>query len=188
MTVDDPRIFRTLFSNVRLSWVWLIARVYLGSVWLAAGWHRLHDSVWLDGEATLRGYENQPADAIHIPVLQDGQAALLQFLVDRDWYGWVATIIAAGQTLAGIALILGFLTGAAAAGGLLGSRFTLAGAFGLTPLVDILAVLLMLAWKTAGWIGFDRWLLPLLGAPWQGGRLVQRRSLPHGVHASPPTS
>jgi aldehyde dehydrogenase (NAD+) len=26
--------------------------------------------------------------------------------------------------------------------------------------------LLMLAWKTAGWLGLDRWLLPALGTPW----------------------
>jgi thiosulfate dehydrogenase [quinone] large subunit len=32
-------------------------------------------------------------------------------------------------------------------------------------------VWLVLAWKTAGWIGLDRWLLPLLGMPWRGGVL-----------------
>jgi thiosulfate dehydrogenase [quinone] large subunit len=29
-----------------------------------------------------------------------------------------------------------------------------------------LAVLLILAWKVAGWYGLDRWLLSLLGTPW----------------------
>jgi thiosulfate dehydrogenase (quinone) large subunit len=29
-----------------------------------------------------------------------------------------------------------------------------------------LAILLMLAWKVAGWYGLDRFLLPRIGAPW----------------------
>ncbi len=32
-----------------------------------------------------------------------------------------------------------------------------------------LAVLLILSWKTAGRIGLDRVLLPLLGTPWRPG-------------------
>ena len=38
-----------------------------------------------------------------------------------------------------------------------------------------LAVVLVLAWKTAGWIGLDRWLLPVLGTPWRPG-LIRRRA------------
>jgi thiosulfate dehydrogenase [quinone] large subunit len=38
-----------------------------------------------------------------------------------------------------------------------------------------LSILPVLAWKTAGWIGLDRWLLSLLGATWQPGTLFQRR-------------
>jgi len=29
----------------------------------------------------------------------------------------------------------------------------------------------VLAWRNAGWIGLDRWLLPALGTPWTPGRL-----------------
>jgi hypothetical protein len=35
------------------------------------------------------------------------------------------------------------------------------------PVLAILGVLLILAWKNAGYIGLDRYLLPLLGTPWQ---------------------
>jgi thiosulfate dehydrogenase [quinone] large subunit len=45
----------------------------------------------------------------------------------------------------------------------------------------------MLAWKTAGWLGFDRWLLPLLGVPWQPGRLFQRPRANWPDEATPPT-
>jgi thiosulfate dehydrogenase [quinone] large subunit len=80
--------------------------------------------------------------------------------------------LALGLTLAGIALILGVLTGPAAfVGGCL--SIGLWGSAGV-PVVTLLfaaVVWLMLAWKTAGWIGLDRWLLPLLGMPWRGGVL-----------------
>jgi thiosulfate dehydrogenase [quinone] large subunit len=35
-------------------------------------------------------------------------------------------------------------------------------------------VLLILAWRNAGWIGLDRWVLPALGTPWQPGTLFRR--------------
>jgi thiosulfate dehydrogenase [quinone] large subunit len=30
-------------------------------------------------------------------------------------------------------------------------------------------ILLILAWRNAGYIGLDRWVLPALGTPWQPG-------------------
>jgi thiosulfate dehydrogenase [quinone] large subunit len=33
-----------------------------------------------------------------------------------------------------------------------------------------------LAWRTAGWWGLDRWLLPLLGTPWAPGQIAQRKA------------
>ena len=78
---------------------------------------------------------------------------------------------AVGQTLAGIALILGVLTGLAAlTGACLGAGVSANAATWTMPLVAV-AVGLVLAWKTAGWIGLDRWLLPALGMPWRGGAL-----------------
>jgi hypothetical protein len=38
----------------------------------------------------------------------------------------------------------------------------------------VLTILLILAWKTAGWYGLDRWLLPLIGTPWQPGEVLRR--------------
>ena len=45
--------------------------------------------------------------------------------------------------------------------------FMLAGAISTNPVMAILGVLLILAWKNAGYIGLDRYLLPLLGTPWK---------------------
>jgi thiosulfate dehydrogenase [quinone] large subunit len=87
---------------------------------------------------------------------------------------WTAQAVAVGQTLTGIALILGVFVGFAAfAGGVLGIP---ASAGVETPALFAAVVWLVLAWKTAGWIGLDRWILPLLGMPWRGGALLGDRA------------
>jgi thiosulfate dehydrogenase [quinone] large subunit len=50
-------------------------------------------------------------------------------------------------------------------------HFMMAGTASINPVMIVLSVLLILAWKTAGWWGLDRWLLPAVGTPWQTGRL-----------------
>jgi thiosulfate dehydrogenase (quinone) large subunit len=85
--------------------------------------------------------------------------------------------LAVGLTLAGIALILGVLTGPAAfIGGCLSIGLWDAAGTQVVALLFAAVVWLVLAWKTAGWIGLDRWLLPLLGMPWRGGVLFDEHS------------
>jgi thiosulfate dehydrogenase [quinone] large subunit len=86
-------------------------------------------------------------------------------------------LLALGLTLAGIALILGVLTGPAAfVGGCLSIGLWDSAGGQVVALLFAAVVWLMLAWKTAGWIGFDRWLLPLVGMPWRGGELLGERA------------
>jgi thiosulfate dehydrogenase [quinone] large subunit len=82
-------------------------------------------------------------------------------------------IMAAGLTLAGIALILGLLTGPAAfvAGCLSFASWAGQGVV-IAALHGMLVLWLMLAWKSAGWFGLDRWVLPLLGLSGRGGALI----------------
>jgi thiosulfate dehydrogenase [quinone] large subunit len=79
-------------------------------------------------------------------------------------------------TLVGVTLILGLLVGPGAfIGGCLLAGLWRGGEF---PTLQFAAVVsLILAWKTAGWIGLDRWLLPLLGLPWRSGALFGRNQL-----------
>jgi thiosulfate dehydrogenase [quinone] large subunit len=85
--------------------------------------------------------------------------------------------LALGLTLAGIALILGVLTGPAAfVGGCLSIGLWDSAGVPVVALLFAAVVWLVLAWKTAGWIGFDRWLLPLVGMPWRGGELLGERT------------
>lgn len=98
-------------------------------------------------------------------------------LLDAGWRqlqtpGDGTRIVAVGLTIAGIALLLGVLAGVAAFGG--GALLAMAPlGSGLTGIALFAAIVwLILAWKTAGWIGLDRWLLPLIGMPWRRGPLL----------------
>ena len=44
--------------------------------------------------------------------------------------------------------------------------FLLAGSASTNPIMFAMAIGVILAWKVAGYVGVDRWLLPRLGTPW----------------------
>jgi len=103
------------------------------------------------------------------PIAYDWYRSFIQFMLNEHWYSWFAPLIAIGEMAIGIALIIGLLTGfAALAGATMNFNFMLAGSASTNPVLFLLALLILLAWKIAGRIGIDRWLLPALGTPWGG--------------------
>ena len=68
----------------------------------------------------------------------------------------------------GLGLILGAFVGIAAFfGTFMNLNFILAGTVSTNPVMFLVAIFLMLAWRNAGWVGLDRWLLPKIGVPWR---------------------
>ena len=87
--------------------------------------------------------------------------------MDTNSAGWFSYVIVFGELAVGIGLIVGAFVGLAAAGGLLmNMAFLLAGTTSTNPVLVVLGFLLILAWKNAGYIGLDYFLLPMLGTPW----------------------
>jgi len=96
----------------------------------------------------------------------------LRFLLEGGHDVWFAKLVALGETGVGIALVLGALTGIAAFFGVfMNWHFVMAGTASTNGLLGVVGILIVLPWKSAGWWGLDRWLLPLLGTPWRPGRL-----------------
>jgi thiosulfate dehydrogenase [quinone] large subunit len=171
--IQDPPIARFLFQGTIASWLWLVVRVYVGYDFLEAGWHKFTDPAWMNGSGQgILGFWTRAVaipDAPAKPLITfDWYRSFLQFLIDTNSAGWFSYVIVFGELAVGIGLILGAFVGLAAAGGLLmNMAFMLAGTTSTNPVLAILAVFLILAWKNAGYVGLDRVLLPILGTPWK---------------------
>ena len=168
--IQDPPFARFLFSDTRSAIIWLPIRILLGLTWLQSGFGKLGNPAWMQGGAALQGFW-QGAVAIpeggRPPIAFDWYRGFLQSMLDAQAYTWFAPLIAIGETLVGIALITGAFVGIAAFfGAFMNWNFIMAGSASTNGLLLLGAILLVLAWKVAGYIGLDRYLLPLLGTPW----------------------
>ena len=168
--IEDPPLARFLFGDTRLAAVWTVIRVLIGYSWLTAGLHKLSDAGWMVTGDALKGYW---AGAVAIPatghpaITFDWYRSFIQGLLDSGSYVWFAKLVAVGEVLVGVALIVGgFVAVAAIFGALMNWSYIMAGSTSSNPLLLIGAIVLILAWKTAGYYGLDFFLLPRLGTPW----------------------
>ena len=172
----DPPVARALLGDVRWSWIWLILRLYLGYEWLSAGWEKLTGG-WMGATAgtALTGFVKgalTKATGAH-PDVQGFYAAFLQSVVLPNAAAW-SYVVAWGEFLVGVGLVLGLFTGIAAFfGGFMNANYLLAGTVSTNPILFIIEIFIILAWKTAGWWGLDRWVLPALGTPWRPGSIFE---------------
>lgn len=176
--IPEPLIAKILFSDTRLSIVWFFLRIYVGYQWLMAGWGKVNNPAWVGSEAgkALSGFVAgalEKTGGAHPDV--------------AGWYGdFLNTIVlpnasifsymvAFGELLVGIALILGAFTGIAAFfGAFMNMNFLFAGTVSINPLLFLIELFLILSWRSAGWLGFDRYLLPMLGTPWSKGKIFKK--------------
>jgi thiosulfate dehydrogenase [quinone] large subunit len=188
--IPEPPIARFLFADTRMAWFWLLVRLYVGYEWLSAGWEKL-TGYSLFGEAqkggawVFTGHEGiaikgfvtgalAQAGGPH-PAVQGWYAWFLQHVVLPN-AGIFAYTVTFGEVLIGLGLIVGCLTGISAFFGLfMNLNFLLAGTVSINPILGVLAILLVLAWRIAGYYGVDRYLLPLLGTPWTGSLAAKRQ-------------
>jgi thiosulfate dehydrogenase [quinone] large subunit len=170
--IQDPPIAQFLFQSTTAAWIWLVVRVWVGYQWLASGFGKLSNPEWMEtGQAILTYWKRAVAipDAPARPLITyDWYRDFLQLLIDTGSHPWFAKLIVFGELAVGLGLILGALVGIAAFfGAVLNVNFMLAGTTSTNPTLLLLSILLILAWKNAGYIGLDRWLLPALGTPWE---------------------
>jgi thiosulfate dehydrogenase [quinone] large subunit len=155
--LQEPRWARFLFASTTGGWLWLVVRLYLVSVFLPSGWGKLTSGNWLFGDGSpILG---MVSGAVSDPSTPTWYSSFLQNVVMPN-ASLFATLVALGEFAVGVALLVGFLTGFAAFGGVfLNANFVLAGSLGVNPVMIVLGTLLVVAWRNAGWIGLDRWFL-----------------------------
>jgi len=177
--IQDPPIAQFLFGSTAMAWVWLVVRVWVGYQWITASLHKIEDPAWVVTGTALKGFwENAvriPAQG-RPPISFGWYRDFLNFLLNAQSYTWFAKLVAYGELLVGIALVLGAFVGIAAFfGALMNWSFMMAGTASINPVLFLLAGLLILAWKVAGYVGLDYYLLPMLGTPWKVGRVFDAR-------------
>jgi thiosulfate dehydrogenase [quinone] large subunit len=52
-------------------------------------------------------------------------------------------------------------------GALMNMSFLMSGTVSTNPVLFFAGILLILAWKNSGYLGIDRFMLPMLGTPWK---------------------
>lgn len=178
--VMDPPAAKDLFGNTRWAWIWLLLRLYVGYSWLTSGLGKLAKPGWTQTGESLKGFWQAAVALPEAParpqIAFNWYRDFIQVLLDSGSYTWFSKLVVAGEILVGIALILGIFTGIIAfLGGFMNWNFMMAGSASINPMLFTLSILLILAWKTAGWWGGDRWLLMWFGTPWRPGRLFEKR-------------
>ena len=186
--IQEPAIARFFFSDTRIAALWMLIRIYVGFQWLTAGIEKMFAfnitpgadfgpvakaSSWVFGDQAgtqikgfLLGAVKQSTGA-H-PSVQGWYASFLSNVAipHSQLFAYLVTF---GETLVGLGLIFGCLTGIAAFFGIfLNMSFMLAGASSTNPILATLALFLVLAWRVAGYYGLDFFVLPTLGTPWTG--------------------
>ncbi len=190
VVVKDPPILTTLFNHPLAGLLWLPIRVWLGWQWIAASLHKFESPAWMQTGAALKGFW---AGAVAIPATGNAPIhyawyrTFLQMMLDTRAYIWFAKLVPVGEFLVGAALILGLFTGFAAfMGGFMNWNFMMAGSASVNPMFFAISVLLVLAWKVAGWIGADYFAVPFVASLWTKAKekvVTTPAGIPRGVEA-----
>lgn len=170
--VQEPLLVKKLLSDPRAGWLWLLPRLWLGWQWIQAAEHKISDPAWVQTGEALKGFWERIVmipEAGRPAIAFDWYRAFIQYLLDAQAWPWFAKLVVYAELLVGIALVLGIFTGIAAfLGAFMNWNFMMAGSASTNPLLFVIAVGLILAWKVSGAIGVDYFLLRWIGTPWRG--------------------
>ena len=175
--LEAPSFISMLFNDKRFSILWLVVRGWLGWQWIGSGLPKLQNPAWMQTGEALRGFwmgaVQIPADG-RPPIAFDWYRTFLQAMLDAQAYTWFAKLIAVSEFVIGVALILGVFVGLTALiGGFLNWNFIMAGSASVNGVFLGLAFLLVLAWKIAGYLGVDYFLLPRLAELWMRPKPIE---------------
>ncbi|MDQ6748455.1 MAG: DoxX family membrane protein [Candidatus Dormibacteraeota bacterium] len=158
----DVRLFH---SSGPITFVWLLIRLWLGGQWVLAGLEKLRDPGWLNGQGLAGFWHGALAtqQGPHPGLAYAWYADFLRGMLANHAETWFAGLVAGGEVLVGVGLILGLFTGfSALVAGFMNFNYMLAGSASVNPVFFVLALVLLLAWRWAGFWGLDRFVLPAL--------------------------
>ena len=143
---------------------WFVVRIYLGWEWLMAGWEKAINPAWFgtSAGAALNGFVQGAlgkTGGVH-PDVSMWYASFLQSAVLPHLVLW-SNAVTVGEILVGLGLIVGLCTGVAAFfGSFMNLNYLFAGTVSTNPLMLVLGLGIMLAYRVAGSWGLDRYARP----------------------------
>jgi len=170
-------LFRSNYASV----IWVAVRLYFGYWWLNAGYQKIWGSekmaFWYGGGAGVLGFAKAGVAANSTPygaVAYGWWAAFLHNFVMPN-ASWIARLISISECAIGIGLILGVFTGVAAfAAVALNLTYMMTGSAGVNPFYAVLGIGLVLAWRNAGLLGLDAFVIRRVDSPFHIGSLVNK--------------
>lgn len=132
---------------------WLAMRVWLGIMWIQAGWAKLfgaENAFFLHHNgAGVAGF------AAHgTPAYTWWGHFLTGFVVPNA--GWIAVLVAVSELVIGVALVAGLFTRIAALGSLaLLFTYVMSGTASVCAWYALFAIVILVMWRTSSWIGVD---------------------------------
>ncbi|AJA48623.1 hypothetical protein CPAST_c25540 [Clostridium pasteurianum DSM 525 = ATCC 6013] len=153
-----------IFRDKRFSIIWTVLRIWLGYQWLTAGIEKITGQGWIGSKAgvSITGFLKgalAKATGEH-PLVQWWYASFIKSfaLPNAKIFSY---LVAFGEILVGISLILGALTIVGLiAGAFMNLNYMLAGTTSTNPILYTAAILLMVAGTNAYILGLDRFILP----------------------------
>lgn len=179
LPLRQSKLARFLFSDTRCAALWLVARVYVGWQWLEAGWGKIHNPLWVGPDAgmALQGFLKGAlvkTTGAH-PDVSSGYAYFIEHVALQHTTVF-SYLVSFGEVAVGLGLIFGLATGIAAFfGAMMNFNFLFSGAISVNPQFILIEIFLVLAWRTAGWYGLDRFV-----EPFRGARLKRKKVRPIG--------
>jgi len=153
-----------LRNNTVARWILTIVRVYVGWQWVSAGFEKLSSATWTGAQAgsAISGFLKHAvtlSQGAH-PAVQGWYAGFLQvFAIPAA--GFFSYLVAWGEFLVGVALILGVLTTfAALMGAVMNMAYLLAGTTSTNPNLLILEFFILVGGFNAAMYGLDYWVMP----------------------------
>lgn len=162
--MKNPGLVRFLFNDPRMAPVWAIVRVLVGIQWLRIAVPKLSEPGWMEGGAIVRGFwENQ----LNNGLFYGWYADFLNFMLENELYRVFGVVMPVLETAFGVLFIVGAfvgLTGLAAS--FVHVNYLLAGSAGQNAILFPAAILLVAAWKIAGYYGLDYFIMRRVSTVW----------------------
>jgi thiosulfate dehydrogenase (quinone) large subunit len=149
----NPGGWEWLKTSKIMAPAWTAMRVWLGVMWIQAGWAKLWGAE--NGAFLHHNGAGVAGFAAHGKAAYTWWGSFLHsFVVPNS--GWIGVLVAVSELVIGLALVAGLFTRVAALGSLaLLFTYVMSGTASVCAFYALFAVVILTTWKASSWIGLD---------------------------------